>query len=104
MAYYVQQHAKDIGIRLALGGSPGSVLRLVVGQGMTIVSSGVAVGLLMAVAATRLVANLLFGVGAGDVRTFAGVSALLLAVALAACVVPARRAIAIEPAGALRDE
>ncbi|MGH9200752.1 MAG: FtsX-like permease family protein, partial [Vicinamibacterales bacterium] len=61
MAYYVQQHSKDISIRLALGGSPGDVLRLIVGQGMKVVASGVVVGLLTALVLTRLMSSLLFG-------------------------------------------
>src|SRR6266849_2599461 len=89
MAHYVQQHAKDIGIRLALGGRRGDVLQLIVGQGMKVVSIGVVIGLLSAVAVTRFISSLLFGVGAGDPRTFLGVSVLLVAVALIACLVPA---------------
>ena len=104
MAYYVQQHAKDIAIRLALGGSRGDLFRLVVGQGMTVVAGGVVVGLLASFAATRAMANLLFGVSAADPTTFAAVAALLALVALAACALPARRAVAVEPASVLRDE
>jgi len=104
MAHYVQQHSKDIGIRLALGGSPADVLRLVVGQGMKIVSSGVGVGLLTALILTRLMSSLLFGIGAADAFTFVAVTILLLAVALVACSVPARRAIAVQPAAVLRNE
>jgi putative ABC transport system permease protein len=104
MAYYVQQHAKDISIRLALGGSPGEVLRLIVSQGLSVVSSGVGVGLLSALALTRLMASLLFGVGAADAFTFVAVGVILFVVALAACFVPARRAVGMEPSVALRDE
>jgi predicted permease len=104
MAYYVQQHAKDISIRLALGGSPGEVLRLIVSQGLRVVSSGVGVGLLSALVLTRLMASLLFGVGATDAFTFVAVGVILFAVALAACFVPARRAVGMEPSVALRDE
>lgn len=104
MAYYVQQHAKDISIRLALGGSSAGVLRLVVGQGMKVVAGGVAIGLLTALALTRLTSSLLFGVGATDAFTFTIVAALLLSVALVACFVPARRAIGLEPAAVLRNE
>jgi putative ABC transport system permease protein len=104
MAHYVQQHSKDIGIRLALGGSPADVLQLVVGQGMRIVSSGVGVGLLTALILTRLMSSLLFGIGAADAFTFVAVTILLLAVALVACSVPARRAIAVQPAAVLRNE
>jgi len=104
MAYYVQQHAKDISIRLALGGSRSDVLQLIVGQGMKVVSSGVVIGLLAATAGTRFITSLLFGVSAADVRIFAAVSALLVGVALAACVLPAQRATRAEPATVLREE
>ncbi len=104
MAYYVQQHAKDIGIRVALGGRPRNVLGLIVGQGMIVVAAGVATGLVAALLLSRLLSSLLFGVGAGDVTTFAGVTAMLLAIALAACSVPARRAASLDPAVVLRDE
>jgi putative ABC transport system permease protein len=104
MAYYVQQHAKDIGIRLALGGRPADVLRLIVGQGMKVVGSGVLVGLLTALVLTRLMSSLLFGVGAADAPTFVAVTVLLLAVALIACGVPARGAIGVQPAAVLRNE
>jgi putative ABC transport system permease protein len=104
MAYYVQQQLKEISIRLALGGSAGVVLRLIVGHGMRIVLSGVVVGLLTAVMLTRLVAGLLFGVAAIDPFTFAAVALLLLGVALVACLVPASRAVHVEPAVVLRNE
>jgi predicted permease len=104
MAYYVQQHSKDIGIRLAVGGSPRDVLRLVLGQGLKIVSGGVVVGLLIAVFLTRLMSSLLFEVGAGDPPTFVAAGALLLAVALLACSLPARRAVGMPPAAVLRNE
>jgi predicted permease len=104
MAYYVQQHSKEIGIRVALGGSPADVLRLIVGQGMKVVASGVVIGLLTALVLTRLMSSLLFGIGAADAFTFVAVTIVLLAVALVACGVPARRAIAVEPAAVLRNE
>jgi putative ABC transport system permease protein len=104
MAYYVQQHSKDISIRTALGGSPADVLRLVVGQGMMVVTSGVVVGSLAALLLTRLMSSLLFGIGAADASTFALSAALMLAVALAACSVPATRAVGVEPASVLRSE
>ena len=104
MAYYVQQHLKEISIRLALGGTSGAVLRLIVGHGMRVVVSGVVMGLLTAVMLTRLVAGLLFGVAAIDPFTFAAVAVLLLAVALVACLVPASRAVHLEPAAILRNE
>jgi putative ABC transport system permease protein len=104
MAYYVQQHSKDIGIRLALGGRSADIMRLVVGQGMTVVAGGVAVGVLAARALTGLMSSLMFGVGVADAFTFVAVSGLLLTVALVACLVPARRAIAVQPAAVLRND
>jgi putative ABC transport system permease protein len=104
MAYYVQQHTKDISIRVALGGSRGAVLRLVVGQGMKVVAAGVLVGVAIAFLITRLMSTLLFGVGATDASTFAAASLFLLAVALLACFVPAKRATGLQPAAVLRNE
>ena len=104
MAYYVQQHTKEIGIRLALGGSRRSVLKLIVGQGMQVVASGVAVGVLTALALTRLTSSLLFGVSSNDPIAFSGVCALMLIIALLACVVPATRATGLHPAVALRND
>jgi putative ABC transport system permease protein len=104
MAYYVQQHTKDISIRLALGGSPRDVLRLVVGQGMQVVAAGVVVGLVVAFVGTRLVSTVLFGVGARDEATFAAAGTFLLAVALLACFVPAKRATGLQPATVLRND
>jgi putative ABC transport system permease protein len=104
MAYYVQQHSKDISIRVALGGSPAAVLRLIVGQGMKVVASGVVFGLLASLVLTRLMSSLLFGVGSADAFTFVAVTLLLLAVALVACLVPATRAVGVQPAAVLRNE
>ncbi|HVR71140.1 MAG TPA: ABC transporter permease [Vicinamibacteria bacterium] len=104
MAYYVQQHAKDISIRVALGGSSARVLWLVIGRSMTVVLGGVVAGLLAAFASTRLLSSLLFNVGAADAATFLAVSLFLLAVALVACFVPARRAASLQPAAILRNE
>jgi putative ABC transport system permease protein len=104
MAYYVQQHTKEISIRLALGGRSVDVLRLVIGHGMSVVLAGVVVGLLLALASTRLLSNLLFGIAPADASTFMAVSLFLLAVALLACVVPARRAVGVHPAATLRSE
>jgi putative ABC transport system permease protein len=104
MAYYVQQHTKDISIRLALGGSPGDVLRLVVGQGMQVVATGVLAGIVAAFVGTRLMSTVLFGVGATDVVTFAAAGTFLLAIALLACFVPAKRATGLQPAAVLRNE
>jgi putative ABC transport system permease protein len=104
MAYYVQQHAKEIGIRLALGGSPRDVLRLIVERGMAVIAGGVAVGLAAAFALTRWMSSLLFGISTGDVFTFTTVSVFLLIAGAAACLLPARRAMRLEPAAVLRSE
>jgi ABC-type antimicrobial peptide transport system permease subunit len=104
MGYYVQQHRKDIGIRMALGGSSADVLRLVMSDGMRVVLTGVFVGVLAALGLTQLMSSLLFGVSAADVLTFVTVSGALVIVALAACFVPARRAVGIQPATVLRND
>jgi predicted permease len=104
MAYYVQQHLKDISIRIALGGRAADVLRLVVGQGMRVVAIGVVIGLVAAFGLARLMASLLFGVQAGDPLIYLSVSALLLTVALAGCLLPAIRAVGLQPAVVLRNE
>ena len=104
MAHYVQQQAKDISIRLALGGSRGGVLRLMIRRGMTLVAWGVAAGVAGAFALARLLSTLLFGVSAGDPLTFSAVAVLMLGTALVACGLPAARAVAVEPAVVLRND
>jgi putative ABC transport system permease protein len=104
MSYYVQQHLKEIGIRLALGGRPGDVLRLILRQGLTIVAAGIVIGLVSAFFVTRLMSTLLFGVEAIDPVTFAGAGTFLLVMALAGCFLPAHRAMGLEPASVLRNE
>jgi putative ABC transport system permease protein len=104
MAYYVQQHTRDIGIRVALGGSRGALVRLIVGQGMKVVILGIVVGLAGALLVTRLMSSLLFGVDPLDALTFAAVGTVLAGAAVLACVVPARRAVRLEPAAVLRNE
>jgi ABC-type antimicrobial peptide transport system permease subunit len=89
---------------MALGAAAGSVLRSVLGRGLALTAAGLAVGLVLAALAGRALAALLYGVSAGDVGTLAGVAAVLIAVAILASWVPARRATRIDPVAALRVE
>lgn len=104
LSYSVNQQTHEIGIRLALGAQPGSVLRLVVGQGLKLAGVGLLLGLIGAFAAMRLLSSLLFGVSTHDPLTFAGVSLALVGVAVLACYIPAKRATRVDPIIALRYE
>jgi predicted permease len=104
MAYSVSRRTHEIGIRIALGAETTRVLRLVVGHGLALIAAGVVIGLAGAVALTRLMTGLLFGVSATDPSVFALVSLTLITVALVACFVPARKASRIDPMVALRTE
>ena len=104
MAYSVTQRTHEIGIRVALGAARGDVVKLILGQGMLLAGVGVVLGLGGALLLTRWMSTLLFGVGSRDPLTFAVIAAALVIVALAACLIPARRATKVDPMVALRYE
>ena len=104
ISYLVSQRMHEIGIRMALGAKQSDVLRQILGESMKMTMTGILIGLLAAMGLTRLMSNLLFGVSATDPLTFAAVGIVLAGVALAACVVPARRAMRVDPIVALRYE
>jgi putative ABC transport system permease protein len=104
VAYAVAERTHEIGIRLALGAERSHVVRMIVQQGMVSVVTGIAMGVAGALAASRLIAGLLYGVAATDAPTFAMTTLALMVIACVACVAPAVRAAFIEPSVALRSE
>ena len=104
MAYTFSQRTNEIGIRMAMGAQRGDILKIAVGEGALIVAFGLGAGLVGSLVLTRFLQTMLFNVKPTDPLTFAGISALLGAVALAACFVPARRATRVDPLVALRHE
>ncbi len=104
ISYVVGQRTREIGIRIALGAQRSTVLRLILGEGMKMAMFGIVVGVVAAAGLTRLMSQLIFGVSAADPVTFAAVIIILTTVAFAACFVPARRAMRVDPIIALRSE
>jgi predicted permease len=104
MSYTVAQHTREIGIRMALGARPRSILKLIMGRGAVLVSIGVVVGVLASFGMTRFIENMLFGVKPTDPLTFVAIVAILGVVALLACLVPAQRAMRVDPIVVLRHQ
>ena len=104
ISYAVSRRTHEIGVRMALGATPSTVLRLIIGEGMRVVAIGVVAGLAGALVVTRLMTTVVYGVRVTDPMTYAGVAALLTAVALLASYIPARRATRIDPLTAMRTD
>jgi putative ABC transport system permease protein len=104
LAWTVNERAREIGVRVALGAQSGDVIKMVIGQGMKGVLLGLAIGLAASLLASRAMKGMLFGVGAGDPTTFVVIALLLMCVALLACYLPARKATKVDPVVAIRSE
>jgi predicted permease len=104
MAYTVSQRVPEIGVRVALGATPGNIMALVVGQGLKLAAAGLALGIVLALATAQLLTGLLFGVTPRDPAILIAVVVLVAAAAVAACYIPGRRALSVEPMVALRSE
>jgi ABC-type antimicrobial peptide transport system permease subunit len=104
ISYYTSQRTQEIGIRMALGAQRGNVMRLVLKEGMLLAGLGVAAGIVASCGFARSLASLLYGVSAMDFSSFTAAAILFFLVAMAACGLPARRAMRIEPIDALRYE
>jgi putative ABC transport system permease protein len=104
IAFFVTRRTQEIGIRMAIGAQRGTILRLVVGEGLRLAICGVVIGVMASLMITRLISSLLFGISPADPLTFASIVLLLVLVTLAACYVPARRAMRVDPITALRYE
>jgi putative ABC transport system permease protein len=104
ISYYTAQRTREIGIRMALGATPLRVFRLVLKEGMSLVSIGLALGLIFGYGFGKSLANLLYATSPGDFVSFAAAAVIFVLVAFAACYVPARRATRVDPMAALRAE
>ena len=104
LSYLVTERQREIGIRVALGASAAGIVRLVLRQGMAITVTGIAVGIVGALALARVTQSLLFGVSPTDPATYIAVGSMILLVALLACLIPAQRAMRVDPLVAIRNE
>jgi putative ABC transport system permease protein len=104
ISYAASQRTREIGVRMALGARPGDVLRLILGEGLKLTLAGAALGVVFALLSTKFISTMIYGISATDPLIFLSVIALLVAVSLSACYVPARRAMRVDPMIALRYE
>jgi predicted lysophospholipase L1 biosynthesis ABC-type transport system permease subunit len=104
LAYAVAQRTTEIGVRMALGATPGKIARMTLGRALTLAATGLVLGLAAAIPMTRWLRGLIYGVSETDPVTYAGIGMLLLAVSVAAAAIPTRRALLIDPASAMRAE